>query len=192
MGKVRMIRKKNKYLTFLCSLVPGAGEMYMGFMKHGVSIMVAFWLLLSLSLFLNFLNFTPLLLLLPVLWFYSFFHVHNLRSLPDEEFCLLEDDYLFHLDGALDKLSSTKDWGRKQRNFFAGALALIGVCLIWSFFSDFLYRFIEHFISGSWVADAVRLVIGSVPKLAIGIFLIAWGISLIRSKKEQLDEEEES
>ena len=29
-----MIRKKNSFLTFLCSLVPGAGEMYLGFIDR--------------------------------------------------------------------------------------------------------------------------------------------------------------
>ena len=32
-----MTRKKNGFLTLCFSLVPGAGEMYMGFMKQGVS-----------------------------------------------------------------------------------------------------------------------------------------------------------
>ena len=39
----------------------------------------------------------PIFYLLPVLWFYSFFHTHNLNSMSDEEFYTLEDDYLFHI-----------------------------------------------------------------------------------------------
>ena len=38
-----MSRKKSKGWTFICSLLPGAGEMYMGFMKQGVSIMGLFF-----------------------------------------------------------------------------------------------------------------------------------------------------
>ena len=34
-----MTRKKNGFWTFVCSLVPGAGEMYMGFFKQGLSLM---------------------------------------------------------------------------------------------------------------------------------------------------------
>ena len=33
-----------------------------------------------------------------VIWFYSFFHVHNLAGMPDEEFMNTKDDYLFNLD----------------------------------------------------------------------------------------------
>ena len=66
-----MTRKKNKLLTFLWSLIPGAGEMYLGFFKMGTSLMALFLLLLSFS---GFLNFYVLSLLSPVVWFYSFFH----------------------------------------------------------------------------------------------------------------------
>ena len=34
-----MTKKKNGFLAFCFSLIPGAGEMYMGFMKQGASIM---------------------------------------------------------------------------------------------------------------------------------------------------------
>ena len=38
-----MTNKKNKLITFFVSLLPGAGEMYLGFYKMGGSIMVLFW-----------------------------------------------------------------------------------------------------------------------------------------------------
>ena len=38
-----MTKQKKGLLLFLCSLVPGAGEMYMGFFKQGISIMLIFW-----------------------------------------------------------------------------------------------------------------------------------------------------
>lgn len=34
--------KKSGFLRFIFSLIPGAGEMYMGFMKQGVTLMVLF------------------------------------------------------------------------------------------------------------------------------------------------------
>ena len=48
-----MTKKKSGFLTFCFSLMPGAGEMYMGFMKQGVSIMAFFWLLIFLAAFFN-------------------------------------------------------------------------------------------------------------------------------------------
>ena len=44
------------------------------------------------------LNISSLVIFLPVLWFYSFFHVHNLKELPEEEFYAIEDNYILHLD----------------------------------------------------------------------------------------------
>ena len=36
-------KKKNKTFTFLCSFLPGAAEMYMGFMKNGLTLMLLFF-----------------------------------------------------------------------------------------------------------------------------------------------------
>ena len=95
-----MTKKKSGFLAFCFSLLPGAGEMYMGFMKQGVSIMALFWLLIFLSAFLNI---GPVLFILPILWCYSFFNVHNIRGMSDEEFYALEDDYLFHMERVLPR-----------------------------------------------------------------------------------------
>ena len=74
-----MTNKKNRLITFFVSLIPGAGEMYLGFYKTGVSIMSLFWG--TIALFGTLLP--PIFYLLPVLWFYSFFHTHNLNSMSD-------------------------------------------------------------------------------------------------------------
>ena len=72
-----MTKKKSGFWTFLFSWIPGAGEMYMGFMRMGVSLMGLFWGIIALSIFTN----TGFLMLVDVIvWFYSFFHVHNLRG----------------------------------------------------------------------------------------------------------------
>ena len=34
-------KKKNRFFTFIFSCMPGAGEMYMGFMNRGVSMICA-------------------------------------------------------------------------------------------------------------------------------------------------------
>lgn len=34
-----MPKQKRGFLLFICSLIPGAGEMYLGFFKQGISIM---------------------------------------------------------------------------------------------------------------------------------------------------------
>ena len=48
-----MIRKKSKGWTFIFSLLPGAGEMYMGFMKQGLSLMTIFATLCAVGIWLD-------------------------------------------------------------------------------------------------------------------------------------------
>lgn len=38
-----MKKQKHGFWVFIFSLIPGAGEMYMGFKKQGISIMLLFW-----------------------------------------------------------------------------------------------------------------------------------------------------
>ncbi len=72
-----MIKKKGKFLTTIFSCIPGGGQMYMGFMKEGLSLMGMFFFILFLS---SWLNIGPMLYVLPVLWFYSFFDAMNSRA----------------------------------------------------------------------------------------------------------------
>ena len=90
-----MQKQKKGFLLFISSPIPGAGEMYMGFFKQGISIMTLFWAIIAIA---GGLNISSLVIFLPVLWFYSFFHVHNLKELPEEEFYAIEDNYILHLD----------------------------------------------------------------------------------------------
>ena len=45
--------RKSRFLTFLFGMIPGAGQMYLGYMKRGVSLMGAFAVVLTIAAFLN-------------------------------------------------------------------------------------------------------------------------------------------
>lgn len=168
-----MTKKKSGFLTFCFSLVPGAGEMYMGFMKQGVSIMAFFWMLIFLAAFLNM---GPVLFILPILWCYSFFNVHNIRGLSDEEFYALEDDYLFHFDRVLP----AERWNKKQNNLLAGLLIIIGVVILWNNLTDYM----------RWMfpSEIYWNIVDAVPQVAISALFIWGGINLIRGKKKELED----
>ena len=100
-----MQKQKKGFLLFISSLIPGAGEMYMGFFKQGISIMTLFWAIIAIA---GGLNISSLVIFLPVLWFYSFFHVHNLKELPEEEFYAIVDNYILHLDRIFQKTATPK------------------------------------------------------------------------------------
>ncbi len=167
-----MTRKKSGFLTFCFSLMPGAGEMYMGFMKQGISIMAVFWLVVF---FASFLNIGPALFILPILWCYSFFNVHNIRGMSDEEFYALEDDYLFHMD---EDLFRGKLKG-KQNNLLASVLIIIGVVILWHRFSGYMMWLLPNSIYWD--------IMDNVPQVVIAVLLIWCGIYLIRGKKKELD-----
>ena len=57
-----MIRKKSGFIAFICSMVPGAGEMYLGFMKEGLSLMSLAVLIFTGAVWLDMVWLTSLVL----------------------------------------------------------------------------------------------------------------------------------
>lgn len=174
-----MTRKKSGFLTFIFSLLPGAGEMYMGFMKMGLSLMSMFFVIIALG---TWLELGPTVFIAMIAWFYSFFHVHNLASMPDEEFYALEDDYLFHFADAGKKGQEAQ---KKQRNILAAILIIIGVILLWKgIFSVMMFYFPETF-------GALHKMGSLLARVIVGIIIIALGVYMIRGKKQSIYEDDE-
>ncbi len=171
-----MIRKKSNFLTFCFSLLPGAGQMYMGFMKRGISLMAYFFLTIFLS---SWLGLGPLMFLMPIIWFYAFFDTHNLRSTPDDEFYALEDEFIMIPEFAREKAQLIQS---KYRNIFAIALIVIGISILWNNFIGI----IDEVVPGLVYTVLYRF--GRlVPQLFVACAIIAFGIYLIRGKKQDLD-----
>ena len=61
---------------FIASCIPGCGQMYLGYMKRGVSLMMVFSGVLALAIFLEM---GALAVLMAPVWLYSFFDGYNLR-----------------------------------------------------------------------------------------------------------------
>ena len=124
-----MKKKKNSFFTFIFSFLPGAGEMYMGFMKRGLSLMILFWGVIGLA---TTTRIDTLLFLIPILMLYSFFDVHNLNTLTDEELFNIEDKYINDIDSLqnIESLSATKN------KLFAFGLSLIGGIILWNTVCD--------------------------------------------------------
>ena len=77
-----MQKQKRGFWLFIFSLIPGAGEMYMGFKKQGISIMFLFWGVFAIGACTGM---DWLVFLILIIWFYSF-HVRVI-------FCLSERKY---------------------------------------------------------------------------------------------------
>lgn len=176
-----MTRKKNKLIAFFCSLIPGAGEMYLGFMKQGISLMTVFWAIVILS---GFFRMTVLMFLTPIVWFYSFFNTNNLNNLPDEEFYALDDDYLIHVQYLFENSGLLK----KYHKLIALVLILFGCSILWNNVSVFLfsYLFPSIYISDA-VMDILYYIGGTIPQTVVGIGIIIAGWYLIKNKSEDLN-----
>lgn len=169
-------KKKNKLFTFIFSFIPGAAEMYMGFMRNGISIMALFFL----SIFISFiLNQEMLLFASALVWFYSFFHARNLAACDEDVFWNLQDDFIWASLVSERKIEISnpvfQKWG-------AGILIVFGAVMLWENFSQIIYRLIPD---SMW--DVLAPVVDRLPEVVISILIIYIGVQMIRGKKEELD-----
>ena len=120
-----MITKRSKFWTIVFAFLPGAGHMYNGFMKLGLSFMGLFFAVLSLA---SFINIGEIMYIAPIIWFYAFFDCLNRAFQADDEFYSQEDHYLFTRE-------QLEDWNihLKGRNLLVGiALVLVGIYILWN------------------------------------------------------------
>lgn len=176
-----MTKQKKGFLLFIASLIPGAGELYMGFRKMGLSLMILFWGCIAIA---SFFSFNAIIFLLPIIWFYSFFNTHNLKSLSEEEFHSIEDKLILPVDGLIQ---NKELFLKRYRNAIAILLIFIGVVSLCNVGSNWLYQILgvdEYYL----LVDMAR----QIPAVILSVFLIVFGIHLIRGKYEALESEETS
>ena len=174
-------QKKNGFFTFIFSFMPGAAEMYMGFFKQGASLMGIFLLGIALPNFLGLYDFN--LCTSVLIWFYGFFHARNLAKQRDEVFYELKDGYIweeFLSEKAVRITSPT------VRKWAASILIILGAFVLWQNFSNAIYNFIPERL---W--NYVYPVMENIPRVVIGVVIIAIGIKLIAGKKEELKQDGE-
>jgi len=171
-----MRQKRGRGMTFIFSLIPGAAEMYMGFMKKGISLMAIFILCFVVpSMF----RVSDVFILFAVLvWFYSFFHARNLAACNEAEFRLLEDEYVWSsfLAGKEIKISNPtlRKWG-------AVILIVFGVTQLWKTVASWIYYLIPDHM---W--EMASMLVDEIPRVLIALVIILIGIKLIAGKKEEI------
>lgn len=176
-------RKKNQYFTFMLSFIPGAAEMYMGFMKSGISLILLFVVPVMLTGILFYADY--IVILSGVVYMVSFFHARNLATAPDEEFDIFEDRFIWDefLDVKKVKTSTTV-W----KKWLSIAFIILGASGIWSVFKENLFKMLNSF-SGLDI-QLIKNIVNSIPRLVFSIFIIIFGIMLIKGKKKELIEEQ--
>lgn len=169
-------KKKNRYYTFMLSFIPGAAEMYMGFMKKGLSLMALFFVCLFGTRYMigQILVFGAILV-----WFYSFFHARNLMAYDEDIFMELEDDFIWN---SFINESNIQVSNPSLRKWVAGIMIVFGVVMLWQNFSQIIYCLIPDLLWGVLVP-----IVDTIPEVVISILIIYIGVRMIRGKKEELD-----
>lgn len=174
-----MYKRKSRFLTFMFSLLPGAGHMYLGLMKNGVSLMAVFFLVVFLS---SWLNIGPLIYVIPVVWFYSFFDCLNKSSMTDEEFTAYNDEYLLSFD-SIFKVDN--DLIKKKGMFIGIVLLFFGGYLLLQNVIDAMRPFYSiEFLK------PIMDIIEYLPKLIVSFAIIALGLHLIKGKKKESEKDD--
>lgn len=169
-------KKKNRFLTFCFSMMPGAAEMYMGFMRTGTELMLLF---LGMIMVPSFLGLEGLTILDVVVWAYGFFHANHLASLSDEEFAKVEDNDIFGME------LFRKRKKKLQGNFRGIAILLIilGVWLLWRTGVDMLW---SYRVLPEYVYELLFTISDYVPRAVASVLIIVLGVHMIRGRKEEL------
>lgn len=162
-----MMKQKKGFLLFLCSLIPGAGELYMGFKKQGISTMAVCGGVFALT---SMTGFGWLMVVLPILWAYSFFYVHNLKSMPEEEFKLQQDEYILNIGYMLE---NKRELLVRYRAVIATVMIFIGLSSVWDTFGSVLYHLLPmHMIDMFYeINDILKNVILATVFIGGGIYL---------------------
>ena len=168
--------KKNGILTFLFAFVPGAGQMYQGYMKRGLSLITLFFLCIMAGMLLL----DPLALTALIVWMYSFFDTFNLRA----QFIAgtaPADDYLVHFNTKDARLTL---FFRDSHKLVGWALIALGAMvayqnIIMRVLGDVMWRWGQN----NAFFRAVYLMLEQLPEVVVCVALIICGLWLVRGPK---------
>ena len=169
--------KKNGILTLLFACIPGAGQMYQGYMKRGLSLITMFCLFIILG---STTGLDALVVGCIVVYMYSFFDTLNLRAQLAAEKAP-EDDYLVHFDPQDKRLARMMMDSHKLVGWCLIAIgALIAYeQIIMNTLGDILWRWGQK----APVWRAIYLVMDQLPEVVLCVALILCGIWLVRGPR---------
>lgn len=168
---------KSGFWTLIFSFCPGAGQMYQGYMKRGLSLVLYFVLPMMVGG-----AFLPVLMGLSlVAYMYSFFDSLNLRSQLRQGLVPPDEFLLFGGEGAdVEKLL------RGRYHLLGWALVALGAYgLYQNFLRPWLWSLVELFGVDSPASRALVEAMNALPGLAMALALILLGLWLIRGGKNK-------
>lgn len=158
------MQRRSNFLTFMSSLVPGLGYMYLGLMKKGIQAMVIFFLIDPLFKFIG-LSWLVGIILTP-LWFYLFFDTFHIAHKLDRGENVRDSDLIFIKYHNLSKMENLNDdTVRNMRDkgglIIGSALVVIGVLSIINklFYDNAIYDFIKQSV-GTYFVPVIFVLVG--------------------------------
>lgn len=175
------LKRKSFLLTFFLALIPGAGQMYLGYMKRGVSLMGLFFAIFGFSMFFRF---EGVLFVLPIIYAYSFFDSFSLRNQTPEQMTENPDDVMGFVKYAINALSGTGGFHKPLQSSVNsllgwGCVIMGGYMLYDILFSSFFGSIVRQFELW-WLSDLIY----SLPTLALAFVLVLLGLHLLRGKNQ--------
>ena len=169
------MREKHGLMLFITSCLSGCGQMYQGYMKRGLSLLLLFFTLLAVA---GFLSLAPVGLFLPVVWIYAFFDSYDLRGHLAAG-TAQPDDYLF----GLSEMDSRRmnELLRRRHSLIGWGLVGLGVYMIYDTVISRLGEWLHH-IGMPWV---YRLMAYDLPRLVMTALIIALGLWFIRGPRKK-------
>lgn len=166
---------KNGFLTFCCAFIPGAGQMYQGYMKRGLSLILTACFIGMVSSLLN-----PVLFLLVVVWMYSFFDTFNLRAQIGAG-TAPQDDYLVHINWHDQRMEQFMLDSHKLLGW--GLIALGALVAYQNILMNTLGDIVWRWGQSSPFFRALYLMMDQLPEVVVCVALIICGAWLVRGPK---------
>ena len=170
--------EKNGFLTFIFACIPGAGQMYYGYMQRGLSLVTMCGLC-----FMAATVFDPIIFMALVIWMYSFFDTYDLiRHMaagdPKEDGLLLIGN-VDDVKKLIPQHSKLVGWG----------LVGIGVWALYDLvIGNWLVDFLDYVLHYNGYAYQI---IHGIPNLVIACALIYAGIRLLGLHPEKKNHDDE-
>ena len=164
---------KNGFLLFIASCLSGCGQMYQGYMKRGVSLLLSFFLVIFVS---TYFYLGTLALFLPVIWLYAFFDSYALRSQLSAG-TAPEDAFLFGLSDMDSKRLGALL--HKRHSLIGWVLVAVGVYMLYDMLMGQLSNLFFGWF-GEWLYSLLRY---GLPRVVITVLVILLGLWFIRGPK---------
>lgn len=158
--------KKNALLTFIFACIPGAGQMYYGYMKRGLSLITFFCLFIMAGTLVDALVVGSI-----IVWMYSFFDTYDLiRHLAAGE--PKEDSLLL-----LGKWQDCKELIPQHNKLLGWALIIVGGWAMYdTVVSNWLLNVLDRLFGDYGMAYSI---IHGIPNVFVAVLLIAAGFKLL-------------